>query len=227
MRRIEKKLTYNSEAPKRASNLAYRVLIYHSHANKAVSLLLFSLSFQLKYMETILSRPRFIPPRVLFRSANLPCRCRLWCRYRLLCCLLRFNFIHLSLCITPITNRLVRLFKIYSYFKKRIRDKRIVSKFGKQKWLFVSPVFCSFLVWRNLNFALSTRHHSKSYVDFEIELVVLFIPFTMHKRNTLDTKRKKQKRQEPVSSTSRCGDRAAYHDEYPGDFSSWIAYTVS
>ena len=32
---------------------------------------------------------------------------------------------------------------------------------------------------------------------------------------------------EPVSSTSRRGARAAYHDEYPQDFGPRIAYTVS
>ena len=32
---------------------------------------------------------------------------------------------------------------------------------------------------------------------------------------------------EPVSSTSRLGARAAYHDEYPRDFGPRIAYTVS
>ena len=32
---------------------------------------------------------------------------------------------------------------------------------------------------------------------------------------------------EPVSSTSRRGARAAYHDEYPRDFDPRIAYTVS
>lgn len=200
--------------------------------------MLFPLSLQLKYMETILSRPRFIPPRVLFRNANLPYRCRLWCRCRLLYCLLRFNFIHLSFCLTPINSGLVRLFKVYSYFKKRTRNKRILRKFGKQKWLFVSRVFCSFLVWRNLNFALSTRHHSKSHIDFEIELVVLFIPFTtfswlwkalqLGKLAHSQTKypgheKKKTKKQEPVS----CDARTTYHDEYPGDFGSWIAYSVS
>ena len=35
------------------------------------------------------------------------------------------------------------------------------------------------------------------------------------------------KRWEPVSSTSRRGARAAYHDEYPRDFGPRIAYTVS
>ena len=35
------------------------------------------------------------------------------------------------------------------------------------------------------------------------------------------------KTQEPVSSTSRRGARAAYHDEYPRDFGPRIAYTVS
>ena len=32
---------------------------------------------------------------------------------------------------------------------------------------------------------------------------------------------------EPVSSTSRRGARATYHDEYPRDFGPRIAYTVS
>ena len=35
------------------------------------------------------------------------------------------------------------------------------------------------------------------------------------------------KKLEPVSSTSRRGARAAYHDEYPRDFGPPIAYTVS
>ena len=35
------------------------------------------------------------------------------------------------------------------------------------------------------------------------------------------------KKLEPVSSTSRRGARAAYHDEYPRDFGPRIAYTVS
>ena len=38
---------------------------------------------------------------------------------------------------------------------------------------------------------------------------------------------KKDKKYEPVSSTSRRGARAAYHDEYPRDFGPRIAYTVS
>ena len=42
--------------------------------------------------------------------------------------------------------------------------------------------------------------------------------------NILDTGKQKQ---EPVSSTSRRGARAAYHDEYPRDFGPRIAYTVS
>ena len=39
--------------------------------------------------------------------------------------------------------------------------------------------------------------------------------------------RKTTKILEPVSSTSRRGARAAYHDEYPRDFGPRIAYTVS
>ena len=42
-------------------------------------------------------------------------------------------------------------------------------------------------------------------------------------RGTQKTKQKP----EPVSSTSRRGARAAYHDEYPRDFGPRIAYTVS
>ena len=38
---------------------------------------------------------------------------------------------------------------------------------------------------------------------------------------------KESKKLEPVSSTSRRGARAAYHDEYPRDFGPRIAYTVS
>ena len=38
---------------------------------------------------------------------------------------------------------------------------------------------------------------------------------------------KKIQKLEPVSSTSRRGARAAYHDEYPRDFGPRIAYTVS
>ena len=38
---------------------------------------------------------------------------------------------------------------------------------------------------------------------------------------------RKTKKLEPVSSTSRRGARAAYHDEYPQDFGPRIAYTVS
>lgn len=34
-----------------------------------------------------------------------------------------FSFIYLSFCLTPITIRLVRLFKISTYLKKRIRDR--------------------------------------------------------------------------------------------------------
>ena len=40
-------------------------------------------------------------------------------------------------------------------------------------------------------------------------------------------KHKKTKILKPVSSTSRRGARAAYHDECPRDFGSRIAYTVS
>ena len=40
-------------------------------------------------------------------------------------------------------------------------------------------------------------------------------------------KHKLRKTEEPVSSTSRRGARAAYHDEYPRDFGPRIAYTVS
>ena len=46
----------------------------------------------------------------------------------------------------------------------------------------------------------------------------------MRRRNTWDSKMKKH---EPVSSTSRRGARAAYHDEYLRDFGSRIANTVS
>ena len=46
----------------------------------------------------------------------------------------------------------------------------------------------------------------------------------MRKRKTRDKRRQKR---EPVSSTSRRGARAAYHDEYPRDFGPRIAYTVS
>ena len=38
---------------------------------------------------------------------------------------------------------------------------------------------------------------------------------------------RKTQKLEPVSSTSRRGARAAYHDEYPRDFGPRIAYTVS
>ena len=48
----------------------------------------------------------------------------------------------------------------------------------------------------------------------------------MGRRNICDTGQRKQKL-EPVSSTSRRGARAAYHDEYPRDFGPRIAYTVS
>ena len=34
-----------------------------------------------------------------------------------------FSFIYLSFCLTPITIKLVRLFKISSYLKERIRDR--------------------------------------------------------------------------------------------------------
>ena len=44
--------------------------------------------------------------------------------------------------------------------------------------------------------------------------------------NIWDTGQRKQKL-ELVSSTSRRGARAAYHDEYPPDFGPRIAYTVS
>ena len=44
----------------------------------------------------------------------------------------------------------------------------------------------------------------------------------MRKPNTRNTKIL-----ELVSSTSRRGARAAYHDEYPRDFGPRIAYTVS
>ena len=46
----------------------------------------------------------------------------------------------------------------------------------------------------------------------------------MHRRNTWVNENNKS---EPVSSTSRRGARAAYHDEYPRDFGPRIAYTVS
>ena len=48
----------------------------------------------------------------------------------------------------------------------------------------------------------------------------------MLRRNAWDRKNK-IKKLEPVSGTSRRGARAAYHDEYPRDFGSRIAYTVS
>ena len=38
---------------------------------------------------------------------------------------------------------------------------------------------------------------------------------------------KEDKKLEPVSSTSRRGARAAYHDDHPRDFGPRIAYTVS
>ena len=60
--------------------------------------------------------------------------------------------------------------------------------------------------------ALSTVR--KSRVDAGIE------PFVSLERNKTQTL-------EPVSSTSRRGARAAYHDEYPRDFGPGIAYTVS
>ena len=47
----------------------------------------------------------------------------------------------------------------------------------------------------------------------------------MRKRNARETG--KYKILEPVSSTSRRGARAAYRDEYPQDFGSRIADTVS
>ena len=48
----------------------------------------------------------------------------------------------------------------------------------------------------------------------------------MRRRKRWD-KGKHTKKLEPVSSTSRRGARAAYHDEHPRDFGPWIAYTVS
>ena len=71
----------------------------------------------------------------------------------------------------------------------------------------------------------------KSRVDTGIEPFVSLINkhyslenMRMHRRNTRDTIKQKL---EPVSSTSRRGARAAYHDEYPRDFGPRIAYTVS
>ena len=50
----------------------------------------------------------------------------------------------------------------------------------------------------------------------------------MRKPDTRDIPgHRKAKTMEPVSSTSRRGARAAYHDEYPRDFGPRIAYTVS
>ena len=75
-----------------------------------------------------------------------------------------------------------------------------------------------------------------------IELVVSFIRFITyffrlwqaiefgklaHAQTKYPRHRKTTKKQEPVSSTSRRGARAAYHDEYPRDFGPRIAYTVS
>ena len=47
-----------------------------------------------------------------------------------------------------------------------------------------------------------------------------------HPENIQKTSRR-QKKLEPVSSTSRRGATAAYHDEYPRDFGPRIAYTLS
>ena len=47
----------------------------------------------------------------------------------------------------------------------------------------------------------------------------------MSRRNTCHEKN--NKKLEPVSSTSRRGARATYHEEYPRDFGPRIAYTVS
>ena len=44
---------------------------------------------------------------------------------------------------------------------------------------------------------------------------------------TTSRRQNQKKKLEPVSSTSRRGARAAYHDEYPRDFGPRIAYTVS
>ena len=86
------------------------------------------------------------------------------------------------------------------------------------------------LTLRNVGAFFSKR---KGNVDpgnqFVVSLVFFLIIISenlrISRRNTLDAR--KCKKLEPVSSTSRRGARAAYHDEYPRDFGPRIAYTVS
>ena len=68
-------------------------------------------------------------------------------------------------------------------------------------------------------------------LDPGIELVISLLDDNKHAScENLRMRREnpgKTKEREPVSSTSRRGARAAYHDEYPRDFGPRIACTVS
>ena len=76
------------------------------------------------------------------------------------------------------------------------------------------------------------QHLSAKLRTADIFIFLMIIRSTLFRKvahghtNIRDTGQRKQKL-EPVSSTSRRGARAAYHDEYLWDFGPRIAYTVS
>ena len=76
-----------------------------------------------------------------------------------------------------------------------------------------------------------------SFISFVAFFLYNSLNLRLCRRNTWDTgkqkrgkkqkqKQKKKKKQEPVSSASRRGTRAAYHDKYPRYFGLQIAYTI-
>ena len=64
-----------------------------------------------------------------------------------------------------------------------------------------------------------------SFISFFI--LIIISTTTCAYADEIPVAQENQKKHEPVSSTSRRGARAAYHDEYPRDFGPRIAYTVS
>lgn len=71
---------------------------------------------------------------------------------------------------------------------------------------------------------LTFFHRVVSREDPGIEFLALRVGKRTHVQTEF-SRHRKTKLREPVSSTSRHGARAAYHDEYPRDFGPRIGYT--
>ena len=85
-------------------------------------------------------------------------------------------------------------------------------------------------MWTGTKFMTRMTNPTLSFLSFipqYFSFFVILVSTSVTKLAHAQTELQGNKKSEPVSSTSRRGARAAYHDEYPRDFGPRIAYTVS